>query len=806
MFPFTVDAQPPSSMPPDTSESDPAPLGATPISPDIDPILVPGPGVEPNLDGPVNSWKTKTNGEFAVRGPMAAGWLRLDFRARRLDRLRPEREEARIEAVYDDGSVECLEKMLWTEILSDEVYVRLPRPAASLRFRPLEGAATLVIEAFTLERLPTFSAIRLALKKKLRLIRAYRCTGRVILRGLALLLTGRVGIFFNKLFKGLPDSRLMRPENDFPPEAYSAWWRRRALTDQERHRLRVELAALPSTPTLPVILPVNHISEVNLRLSIESVRRQIYPHWELVTAIHPSANPCLRVILNRYMGTDPRIRVVCGAPADTPAQFTNAALETIGQSHFVFFNQGYELAEGALLHLAQVLVGKEETAAIVNRSTPLVEDNSTREQPAETFRTGAGGQEVNLFRVRDVKEIGGFSDWNPTAPPGVELARRLDTDGPIHYLPGVLAYPTSTFVPVEFGKAGGAGAARVGMFSQPLLITGNIVGISGYDYLVYEVARGLLSLGVDVRLNAESHFRGDLIPPYFAPLVRGRAPGDRELLIAPPHLLEHTPHPPGCAIFTMWESDRLQASWVKKLNQASLVLTPSQWGIDSFRASGVVVPMERVSLGHDPVSFHPTMGPPEICTFGAAAALWAGGMRKNIPRIIEAFQRAFPQEDDVRLRVKITPKCELPEPSDPRIEILRCYLSQADLTDWYLSLTAFVNASAGEGFGLHLVEALACGIPLISPAFSAVTEYFDDKVGYTVPHRLVPAEVDPYPGSWCQVDDEGVVAAMRQVYRDPSDAAHRGQRAVARSRRFTWRETGRQLMAALERHFSREQP
>ena len=59
-------------------------------------------------------------------------------------------------------------------------------------------------------------------------------------------------------------------------------------------------------------------------------------------------------------------------------------------------------------------------------------------------------------------------------------------------------------------------------------------------------------------------------------------------------------------------------------------------------------------------------------------------------------------------------------------------VAPAALADWYRSLTCYVNASYGEGFGLHLLEAMGCGVPLISTTFSAVGEVFDAGVGYEV--------------------------------------------------------------------------
>ena len=102
-------------------------------------------------------------------------------------------------------------------------------------------------------------------------------------------------------------------------------------------------------------------------------------------------------------------------------------------------------------------------------------------------------------------------------------------------------------------------------------------------------------------------------------------------------------------------------------------------------------------------------------------------------RVIELFRRSFPSESNVRLRVKITPNSPpVNAYGDPRIDVVAANLAPGALADWYGSLTAYVNASAGEGFGLHLLEAMACGVPLISSTFGGVGAFFDPRSGYEV--------------------------------------------------------------------------
>jgi glycosyltransferase involved in cell wall biosynthesis/SAM-dependent methyltransferase len=773
--------------------------------------LIPAQQLEPIADGPPHAWRaTGVEPAFLIPALLPAGWARIRIRVRRSGDQRPERDVAEFQADFGDGFElgKNLERLVWNDTLADELFLHLPRPAQALSFRPVSAPGPFVVEEFTVEPMSRFAALKDALARKLRLLRAYRCTGRVFFRGALMLLTGRWLTFFRKVFQGLPDSRLMRPENDLNPDVYATWWQRRALSAAERDRLQVELARLTASPEIAVLAPLGMATEAGVRLIVDSLRRQVYPHWRLHAVPAEKMEHLARVVLNRFAATDPRLHVHDPEPAGGVVAACAEALHQIRSPYVAVLNPGYELAESALLRLVQQLHEEPDTPAVVNRAAPAPDVHKGRApEVADLFRAGAGGPQLHLFRTADLLAGGLFPTMGPKLPPpGAELCRRFIGRENVRYLQELLTYPSTNINPLHLTAVGGkevaAASARLRPPLGPLFVTGDIAGISGWDYVVFEVVRGLHSLGVDLRLNALSRHAPDLLPPVLAQRIRGRLPGDREFLISPPHLIRHHRPEPGYILLTMWESDRLAPDQVRWLNRASLVIVPSHWGVESFRASGVNVPLMDVPLGHDPLAFHADGSWPEICTFGTAAALWGGGVRKNTQRIIELFQQAFLNEDDVRLRVKITPRCELPDPGDPRIELLRTFLAPADLAEWYRSLTAYVSGSFGEGFGLHLVEAMACARPVISIMYSAVTEYFDAEVGYPVEHHLVPADGDIYHGHWGQPDDESLVRALRAVYENDVEAKRRGGRAAARARGLTWKEAGRKLVEVLREHAS----
>ncbi|MBA4186643.1 MAG: hypothetical protein C0467_01355 [Planctomycetaceae bacterium] len=355
-------------------------------------------------------------------------------------------------------------------------------------------------------------------------------------------------------------------------------------------------------------------------------------------------------------------------------------------------------------------------------------------------------------------------------------------------------------VPVE--------ATRTG---PPLFLAGHVLGLGGYDHLVLNILKGLTDAGVKVCRDRRACFRKQLVPIQLRPVEMRRRANHFRLAVAPPHLLRRYRPDRKTAAFTMWETDTLPEGSVEQLNRCGLVIVPSSWGRRCFRANGVRVPIEVVPLGYDPNTFNRG---PEVesadplrrwgrranltCTFGTAGALDEGGLRKNVQRVIDLFQREFPNERDVRLRVKITPNSpRVDTHGDARVEVLDTHLTPAELAEWYRSLNAFVNASAGEGFGLHLLEAMACGVPLISSRFGGVGSFFDARAGYEVRSRPCRADNAIYQGTWSDPDNNDIMASLRGIYRDGETARLTGIAAAERAQKFRWEDTTRRLVVAL---------
>ncbi len=177
--------------------------------------------------------------------------------------------------------------------------------------------------------------------------------------------------------------------------------------------------------------------------------------------------------------------------------------------------------------------------------------------------------------------------------------------------------------------------------------------------------------------------------------------------------------------------------------------------------------------------------------------LYLGGfdVRKNVEQMLVSFSRARRAPgcpDDVWLVVggKL-PSEHTPFTPDPRIisailgitdrVLLTGWIEEGDKPAIYSGAIAFLFPSYYEGFGLPPLEALSCGVPVITSDVSALPEVIGDA-GLTVS----PGDVD------------ALVAAIFSVVMDEHLRERLNRSALVQVERFSWGRTARQTLSSFE--------
>jgi glycosyltransferase involved in cell wall biosynthesis len=332
-------------------------------------------------------------------------------------------------------------------------------------------------------------------------------------------------------------------------------------------------------------------------------------------------------------------------------------------------------------------------------------------------------------------------------------------------------------------------------FALPLRVRGMVNDHSGYG----------LHLQYSVKYLVRAGYKVETIPvtdvlrafPEVIPTINTEAKEKKRELVILPAEYKAGSHQ---WLFTMYETTRLPARLAKAVAGAHTLIVPSKWVAQCFNAQGIDVPTFVVPLGYNPKVFYRSPFLHETFVFGTAGnPSLSVAARKNIDMVIEAFCLAFPQEQDVKLKVKVLPNCIVTSNGDPRIEVIREVMTEEDLGGWMRSLNAFVSASKGEAFGFFNMQAMACGLPLITCNFGGVQDYFSEASGYPVDYELVEARNTHYDtGLWAEPSLPSMVAQMRRAYENREEARAKGEVGYGRSADYTWNKCIDKLIDVLK--------
>jgi len=158
---------------------------------------------------------------------------------------------------------------------------------------------------------------------------------------------------------------------------------------------------------------------------------------------------------------------------------------------------------------------------------------------------------------------------------------------------------------------------------------------------------------------------------------------------------------------------------------------------------------------------------------------------KNLPMLLEAFKmvrQTHPKAqlviagDDPRHPEVRQAAAGLPEGS----VVLPGRLPESAVPDLYRGAAVVVLPSKAEGFGLPVIEAMACGVPVICSDLPVLRELADGVAMFCDPN-----------------DPAAFARAIAQILDAPSTTRAR-QLGIERAKSFTWERSARQTVAAYE--------
>jgi glycosyltransferase involved in cell wall biosynthesis/tetratricopeptide (TPR) repeat protein/SAM-dependent methyltransferase len=259
-----------------------------------------------------------------------------------------------------------------------------------------------------------------------------------------------------------------------------------------------------------------------------------------------------------------------------------------------------------------------------------------------------------------------------------------------------------------------------------------------------------------------------------------------------------------------WEYGALPLDWTARLEAVEEIWVPSEYVRRVYVDSGVrPAKVHVVPNGIDPERFRPGLKPLKLATTKSFKFLFVGGTihRKGPDLLLKAFLESFTFVDDVCLVIKdfggqdVYAGQTLQEeiraaqavPNAPEILYLTGDLSEEAMPSLYAACDCLVHPYRGEGFALPVLEAMACGLPVLVTAGGATDDFVTEQCGYRIAatRRRIGYRAGPFslarPGWLLEPSLDDLKQRMRHVFEHRDEARARGQAASEIARRdWTW--------------------
>jgi glycosyltransferase involved in cell wall biosynthesis len=288
---------------------------------------------------------------------------------------------------------------------------------------------------------------------------------------------------------------------------------------------------------------------------------------------------------------------------------------------------------------------------------------------------------------------------------------------------------------------------------------------------------------------------------------------------------DFTPPPSGKLVLIQpWEFGSLPKEWIPHFtNTVDEVWVPSNYVRECYISSGV--PQEKVQVvpnGVDTATLTPDATPLQLRTAKNFRFLFVGGtiQRKGIDLLLGAYFHNFRVADNVCLVIKDMGGATVYEGQTaqdvierfqqqqgaPEIEYIDRILTPLEMAGLYTACQCLVHPYRGEGFGLPIAEAMACGLAPIVTGYGAALDFCTQENSW-----LIPASVEKLPCKqvgnretvdypWvAEPDFNELCNLMRHAAMFPDEVASRGRIASHDIRlHFTWEQAARKAEERLQ--------
>lgn len=198
---------------------------------------------------------------------------------------------------------------------------------------------------------------------------------------------------------------------------YRQWVREfDTLTNEQRAVMRCRAERFPYQPLISIIMPTYNTEMPWLVAAIESVRKQLYPNWELCIADDCSTESHVRSILERFAREDRRIKLIFRAHNGHISAASNTALMLASGEYVTFLDHDDLLAEHALFWVADAIAQRPDAQLLysdedkIDMSGRRVDPYFKCEWNEDLFYSHNMLCHLSVYKSRLVHEVGGLRE------------------------------------------------------------------------------------------------------------------------------------------------------------------------------------------------------------------------------------------------------------------------------------------------------------------------------------------------------------------------------------------------------------